>query len=190
MAPPTASSCTQSVIVNCTANLAVVTAASPRRSSEGLSHVSWKLSRTVVRGAVGGNADCLLDQEAEKGKTKPKYEFVVRGHKPFGMAGVWKLWKTRRQAVGTNLWIPNGERNELMAPIHDHMTTFLLPKDYAEYLESTARPPVHLLRILSAEQVEATLAEITPISNRQVIREAAEHYVAVEQSSLKPEGKP
>ena len=23
--------------------------------------MSWKLSRTVLRGAVGGNADCLLD---------------------------------------------------------------------------------------------------------------------------------
>jgi putative SOS response-associated peptidase YedK len=48
------------------------------------------------------------------------------------------------------------------------MTTFLLPKDYAEYLEPTERPPVHLLRILPAEQMEATLVETTPISNRQV----------------------
>jgi putative SOS response-associated peptidase YedK len=85
------------------------------------------------------------------------------------MAGVWKLWKNPK----TGLWertfaILTGEPNELMAPIHDRMTTFLMPKDYAEYLEPTERPPVHLLRILPAEQMEATLIETTPISNRQV----------------------
>jgi putative SOS response-associated peptidase YedK len=60
------------------------------------------------------------------------------------------------------------ERQFHITPIHDRMTTFLLPKDYAEYLEPTERPPVHLLRILPAEQMEATLVETTPISNRQV----------------------
>ncbi len=46
------------------------------------------------------------------------------------MAAVWKLWKNPK----TELWertfaILTGDPNELMAPIHDRMTTFLEPRD-------------------------------------------------------------
>ncbi len=131
--------------------------------------MSWKLSRTVLRGAVGGNAYRLLDQEAEKGKKKPKYEFTIRGQQPFGMAGVWKLWKNPK----TNHWektfaVLTGEPNELMAPIHDRMTTFLEPRDFEEYLTPVDRPPVHLLRILPASKMKALLVDASPISNQQV----------------------
>ena len=65
-AQPTANFCTRSVIVNCTAVLEISTAAFRKRHLEGLSRVTWKLSRTVLRGAVGGNADCLLDPKEGK----------------------------------------------------------------------------------------------------------------------------
>jgi len=55
-----------------------------------------------------------------------------------------------------------------MAPIHDRMTTFLEPRDYDEYLASSERPPVHLLRILPASKTKARLVDATPISNKQV----------------------
>ncbi len=108
-------------------------------------------------------------QEIEKGKKKPKYEFVVRGQRPFGMAGVWKLWKNPK----TDLWertfaILTGEPNELMAPIHERMTTFLMPKDYAEYLEPTERPPFTFLRILRLSRWRPRWSRPTPITNRQV----------------------
>ncbi len=85
------------------------------------------------------------------------------------MAGVWKLWKNPK----TDQWertfaVITGEPNELMAPIHDRMTTFLEPRDYAEYLGSTERPPLHLLRILSADEVRATLINKSAITNEQV----------------------
>jgi hypothetical protein len=54
----------RNAIANCTANSAASAPASLKRRSEGLSRVSWKLSRTVLRGAVGGNADCLLDRRS------------------------------------------------------------------------------------------------------------------------------
>jgi putative SOS response-associated peptidase YedK len=53
--------------------------------------------------------------------------------------------------------------NELMQPIHPRMTTFLEPRDYAEYLAPTERPPVHLFRILPVDEMRATLVE-SPIS--------------------------
>ena len=131
--------------------------------------MSWKLSRTVLRGAVGGNAARLLDKEMPKGQKKPKYEFTLSGQKPFGIAGVWKLWKNPK----TNRWertfaILTGEPNELMAPIHDRMTTFLQPRDYAEYLQPAERPPVHLLRVLDSDDIHATLIEKSSITNQQV----------------------
>ena len=38
--------------------------------------MSWKLSRTVLRGAVGGNADCLLDPKEGKPPKQP-YAFQL-----------------------------------------------------------------------------------------------------------------
>ena len=55
----------------------------------------------------------------------------------------------------------------MLAPIRDRMTTFLEPRDYEEYLAPAERPPVHLLRILSAEKMRARLMSADPITNQQ-----------------------
>ena len=57
-----------------------------------MSRVSWKLSRTVLRGAVGGNADCLLDKKLDP-KTKQPFAFAVTDREPFAFAGLWDVWK-------------------------------------------------------------------------------------------------
>jgi putative SOS response-associated peptidase YedK len=122
-----------------------------------------------LTGRVIVPADGIFEwKEMPKGQKKPKYEFTLPGQKPFGMAGVWKLWKNPK----TDRWertfaILTGESNELMAPIHDRMTTFLEPRDYAEYLEPTERPPVHLLRVFDADAMRSMLIEKSPITNRK-----------------------
>jgi hypothetical protein len=93
----------------------------------------------------------------EKGAKKPKYEFTIPGQEPFGIAAVWKIWKN----PGTNQWektfaVLTGEPNEVMKPIHNRMTTFLKPRDYEEYLASTERPLLHLLR---SRLVSSTVVE-------------------------------
>jgi putative SOS response-associated peptidase YedK len=137
--------------------------------SEEIEHSNfWK--DAFLRGRCIVPGDAIYEwQEVEKGKKKPKYEFVILGQEPFGMAAVWKLWKNPK----TEQWertfaILTGEPNELMAPIHDRMTTFLEPRDYEEYLVPAERPPIHLLRILPADKMRAKLVETTPISNKQV----------------------
>lgn len=85
------------------------------------------------------------------------------------MAGVWKLWKHPR----TRKWektfaVLTGEPNELMAPTHERMTTFLEPRDYGEYLAPAERPPVHLLRILPPEKMRVRLMSADPITSQQV----------------------
>jgi putative SOS response-associated peptidase YedK len=115
-------------------------------------------------------ADAVFEwQQTDKGKKKPKYEIAIPGQEPFGMAGVWKLWKNPK----TDQWertfaVITGESNELVQSIHDRMTTFLEPRDYEEYLASAERSPVHLLRIVPAGKMRARLVETTPITNKQV----------------------
>jgi putative SOS response-associated peptidase YedK len=60
------------------------------------------------------------------------------------------------------------EPNELMAPIHDRMTTFLEPRDYEEYLAPAQRLPIHLLCILPADKMQARLMSADPITNQKV----------------------
>jgi len=55
-----------------------------------------------------------------------------------------------------------------MQPIHQRMTTFLEPRDYAEYLAPAERPPVHLIGILPADDMRAALVEKTGITSQQV----------------------
>ena len=100
---------------------------------------------------------------------KPKYEITIPGQEPFGMAAIWKLWKNPK----TDQWertfaILTGDPNELVAPIHPRMTTFVEPRDYNEYLHKSERPPIHLLRILPAEKMRVQLVEESPITNAQV----------------------
>jgi putative SOS response-associated peptidase YedK len=128
----------------------------------------WK--DAFLTGRVIVPADGIFEWKAmPKGQKRPKYEFILPGQKPFGMAGIWNLWKNPK----TDRWertfaILTGEPNELMAPIHDRMTTFLEPRDYAEYLEPSERPPVHLLRVFDADAMRSMLIEKSPITNRQV----------------------
>lgn len=114
-------------------------------------------------------ADAVFEWKKTESGKKPKYEISIPGQQPFGMAGLWQLWKNPK----TNQWEPTfavltGEPNELVQPIHDRMTTFLEPRDYAEYLEITERLPLHLLRILPTDEMRATLVAKSNIPNQQV----------------------
>jgi len=60
--------------------------------------VSWKLSRTVLRGAVGGNADCLLDKKLEKGVREP-YAIGLKTGETFCFAGIWEAWIEKPAAI-------------------------------------------------------------------------------------------
>ena len=119
----------------------------------------WKDSFLARRCIVP--ADAIYEwAQAEKAKKKPKYEIAIPGREPFGMAGVWKTWKNPK----TNEWerafaVITGEPNEVVQPIHNRLATILDPRDYEEFLAEAARPPVHLLRIVPAEEMRATRIE-------------------------------
>lgn len=137
------------------------------RSEDILQTGFWKESFEKRRCIVP--ADAIFEwQDVKKGR-KPKYEFIVPGREPFRMAAVWKLWKNHKIDKWERTFaVLTGAPNELMQPIHPRMTTFLEPRDYAEYLTPAERPPLHLLRILPADQMRATLLEKSDISSQQV----------------------
>lgn len=137
--------------------------------SEGIGAAKfWKDAFQTGRAIAPG--DSIFEwKEMPKGQKKPKYEIVIPGQEPFGMAAIWKVWKNPK----TEQWertfaILTGDPNELVAPIHPRMTTFVEPRDYEEYLAPTERSPVHLLRILPADKMQVSLVEVSSITNLQV----------------------
>lgn len=137
--------------------------------SEGIAQANfWKDAFLTGRGIVPG--DAVFEWKAmPAGQKKPKYEITIQGQEPFGMAAVWKAWKNPKSGLWEHTFaILTGEPNEIMAPVHDRMTTFVEPRDYEEYLAPTERPPAHLLRILPADKMQIRLVENNPITNAQV----------------------
>jgi putative SOS response-associated peptidase YedK len=74
----------------------------------------WK--DAFLEGRIIVPADAIFEwKEMPKGQKKPKYEFTLRGQEPFGMAGVWKLWKNPKTNHRERTFaIITGESNELM----------------------------------------------------------------------------
>lgn len=137
------------------------------RSEEIAETPFWKESFEKRRCIIP--ADAIFEWQDVKNGRKPKYEFVLPGREPFGMAAVWKLWKNPKiDRWERTFAVLTGAPNELMQPIHSRMTTFLEPRDYAEYLTPAERPPLHLLRILPTDEMRATLLEKSDISSQQV----------------------
>ena len=121
--------------------------------------MSWKLSRTVLRGAVGGNADCLLDRKLRP-KNNPRFEVALGSGKPFAFAGLWGAWKHPE----TGDWLQSytiltTDANELMETIHTRMPVILQPKDHDRWLsrETSEHPPIDLLRPFDADAMTAHL---------------------------------
>jgi putative SOS response-associated peptidase YedK len=137
--------------------------------SEGITHANvWKDAFLTGRAIAPG--DAIFEwKKMPSGEKKPKYEITIPGQEPFGMAAIWKLWKNPK----TDQWERTfasltGNPNELIASVHDRMTTFIEPRDYSEYLALSEHPPLHLLRILPVEKMRVQLVESSPITNAQV----------------------
>ncbi len=78
--------------------------------------MSWKLSRTVLRGAVGRNADRLLDPKEGKPPKQP-YACELLSGGAFAFAGLWDAWKDEEGHWLQSFAIVTTEANELMSRI-------------------------------------------------------------------------
>jgi len=105
--------------------------------------------------------------KAAKGP-KPKYEFAVPGREPFGMAGLWSTWKNPKTAKWEDTFaVLTGDANCVMQPVHNRQPIILDPREYAEYLAPSDRPPTHLLRVLPDEELKSQLISDDNISKQQ-----------------------
>jgi len=102
-------------------------------------------------------ASSFFEWQDTKRAPKPKYEVTVSDREVFGMAGVWAPWKNPK----TDQWektfsIFTSEANSVMKPIHDRQPVVLEPRDFREWLVTSERPPIHLLRIWPDEEMTVT----------------------------------
>jgi len=114
-------------------------------------------------------ADTFYEWVKVQKRAKPKYEFAVPGREPFGMAGLWSLWKNpKTEAWEETFAILTGDANRVMQPVHDRQPIILEPGEYGEYLAPADRPPTHLLRALPDEELESRLVSEDMVTQQQV----------------------
>lgn len=110
--------------------------------------MSWKLSRTVLRGVSGGNIARLLDQKTAKGAKQPFY-FYLKEKEVFGFAGLWEEWLDKETGELTETCtIITTEANAVLKPVHDRMPVILKPDSYEEWLNPKAKDTAKLQNLL------------------------------------------
>jgi putative SOS response-associated peptidase YedK len=127
--------------------------------------VSWKLSRTVLRGGSASNGGSPLDHLNADGSKQPF--FIHASDQPvFGFAG---LWDTSTRADGTaveSCTIITMPANALIADIHNapgkqRMPALLHASDHEAWLAGTASAAQEVLRRYPADCMVAW-----PVSTR------------------------
>jgi putative SOS response-associated peptidase YedK len=100
-------------------------------------------------------ASSMLEWKKTTGnEPRPKYRLSVKGRHVLGMAGLWGPWKNPK----TDMWedtfaIITSDPNTKMSEIHNRQAIILEPREYAEWLNESERPPLHLLRVLPDEDL-------------------------------------
>lgn len=108
----------------------------------------WKLSRTVLRGASGGNIVRLLDQKTVKGAKQPFY-FYLKEKEVFGFAGIYEEWLDRHSGeLLETCAIITTEANEILKPVHERMPVILKSKSYEQWLDPREKDTSALQRLL------------------------------------------
>jgi putative SOS response-associated peptidase YedK len=124
--------------------------------------VSWKLSRTVLRGGTDGNIGPLLGKR--DGKTKQPYCFEVNDGELFAFAGLWERWKNPSGEWVRTCSILTTTPNAVTASVHDRMPVILDPDGYDLWLD----PGMTNVEVVSEmlKPCDARLMRSFPVSTR------------------------
>jgi putative SOS response-associated peptidase YedK len=127
-----------------------------------LSRVSWKLSRTVLRGGTSRKVGPLLGQKT--GKEKQPYCFEVADGELFAFAGIWDHWRDpNSNSVGT-CSILTTSPNAVTSAVHDRMPVILDPDSYDIWLDPGMRDVTTVSELL--KPYDAQLMRCYAISTR------------------------
>ena len=127
-----------------------------------LSRVSWKLSRTVLRGGTNSNVGPLLDKRA--GKSKQPYCFEVNEGELFGFAGIWDRWKNASGDAMETCSILTTTPNAVTAAVHDRMPVMLDIDSYDLWLDPGMKDVDLVSELL--KPCSATIMRLYPVSAR------------------------
>jgi putative SOS response-associated peptidase YedK len=108
-------------------------------------------------------AGSFFEWEKTAPEPRPKYRLAAKGRNVLGMAGLWGPWQNPKTAQWEDTFaIITSDPNSKMGKIHNRQPVILEPREYAEWLEESERPPVHLLRVLPDEDMTVAKLDPTP----------------------------
>ena len=87
--------------------------------------MSWKLSRTVLRGGAASNGGSLLDKKTASGKQP--YAIALKDRGLMALAGLWENWRSPAGEWVRSFVIVTTTPNELCAELHNRMPVVLGP---------------------------------------------------------------
>ena len=108
-------------------------------------------------------ADAFYEWQAIGKKLKKPHAIALRSGQPCALAGLWERWQPNEGPALETFTILTTDPNEVTEPFHNRMPVILEPRDYQRWMEpgDPSRPPVDLMRPLSAEKMHAW-----PVSDR------------------------
>lgn len=83
-------------------------------------------------------ADGFYEWQTKDGIKKPFYIYM-KDKKPFGMAGLYDLWKDENGKEITTCTIITTEANEFMKSLHHRMPVIISPENYNHWLDPAER---------------------------------------------------
>src|SRR5579863_3717379 len=127
-----------------------------------LSRVSWKLSRTVLRGGTRRKVGPLLD--SRRGTVKQPFCFEVRDGELFALAGLWERWRNPKGDWIRSCSILTTAPNAVTSQVHDRMPVILDKSDYELWLDPGFTDVAALAHML--KPYDASNMRFYPVSSR------------------------
>ena len=102
----------------------------------------------------------------KEGKRKVPMWVHLKTKEPFGLAGLWDVWRKPDGKKMESFTIITTEPNELIEPIHNRMPMILRPEDEEQWLDVYRTPFTKAKRLLKPRLAELLDAhDVSPIVN-------------------------
>jgi len=118
-----------------------------------------------------GSRRCMIPADGfyewrKEGRRKVPMWVHLKSREPFGLAGLWDVWRKPGGGKVESFTIITTEPNDLIEPIHNRMPAILQPEDEEQWLDAsrtTFTKARSLLKPLAAELMDAH--DVSPIVN-------------------------
>jgi putative SOS response-associated peptidase YedK len=89
-----------------------------------------------------GTRRCIIPEDGfyewrKEGKHKVPMWVHLKSREPFGLAGLWDVWRKPDGGKVESFTIITTEPNELVRPIHNRMPVILRPEDEEQWLDAS-----------------------------------------------------